>query len=420
VVNQEKLSHIANNPSEITAEDARELEQLTRNFPYFSLPYALLTRYYAVHHDYRYEDTLHKTALRVNDRAWLYDFVHDHTSEPTNGQTEVHQNIPAEAEPIEETAMEETVFEEIRALETPLADEAAFDTSAEAAEAVVPEIDETPTEPAGTVDLDELPVLEEITPEPLDAVAPVTEPVAETTTTSEETASEEPSGSVRFFEPDGLATEVGMEPMSEDAVFEEIELFDSKTALVPELMAEDENTLELMAELDLSGPMVFPDTGVDEEPELAETSTPVVPTAQRLPLAGSVYSIEDYYPTEKDEHKGPPSDFFSWLNNPEYTGNEIEPPIAPVEDKKHLLIDKFISNPTGISRPKADFFNATDVARKSEAFPDDIVTETLAGVYLKQENYSGAIRIYEKLVLKFPEKSAYFAALIEKIKKEHL
>lgn len=47
---------------------------------------------------------------------------------------------------------------------------------------------------------------------------------------------------------------------------------------------------------------------------------------------------------------------------------------------------------------------------------DQFCTETLAKVYVEQEFYDEALSIYERLILLNPEKSAYFASLIENIK----
>lgn len=49
---------------------------------------------------------------------------------------------------------------------------------------------------------------------------------------------------------------------------------------------------------------------------------------------------------------------------------------------------------------------------------DDFCTETLAQIYAEQGYYDQAKRIYSRLLLKNPEKNAYFAALIEKIGQE--
>ena len=45
----------------------------------------------------------------------------------------------------------------------------------------------------------------------------------------------------------------------------------------------------------------------------------------------------------------------------------------------------------------------------------DIVTETLAQIYAEQGYYEQAKDIYSKLILAYPEKNAYFAALIQKL-----
>ena len=45
----------------------------------------------------------------------------------------------------------------------------------------------------------------------------------------------------------------------------------------------------------------------------------------------------------------------------------------------------------------------------------DIYTETLAQIYAEQGYFEQAKEIYSKLILAYPEKNAYFAALIQKI-----
>ena len=82
--------------------------------------------------------------------------------------------------------------------------------------------------------------------------------------------------------------------------------------------------------------------------------------------------------------------------------------------KKAAIIDKFIE-----ANPKIPPINKENSTVFSEPIFEDksyLMTETLAKVYLEQKKYSKAIQAYEILILKYPEKSSFFAHRILDIK----
>jgi tetratricopeptide (TPR) repeat protein len=84
------------------------------------------------------------------------------------------------------------------------------------------------------------------------------------------------------------------------------------------------------------------------------------------------------------------------------------------KQKKAELIDKFIETSPKIPPIKQGVSNVS-----FELNPTDtsyLMTETLARVYLEQKKYQKAIQAYEILILKYPEKSSFFADRITDIK----
>ncbi len=87
-----------------------------------------------------------------------------------------------------------------------------------------------------------------------------------------------------------------------------------------------------------------------------------------------------------------------------------------LKQKKLALIDKFISDrPKIVPNQNTNFKVNT---KESAKFEDkELMTETLAKVYLEQKKYKNAIQAYRILSLKYPEKSGFFADRIKSVEK---
>ncbi|WP_338647427.1 tetratricopeptide repeat protein [Flavobacterium sp. KS-LB2] len=91
-------------------------------------------------------------------------------------------------------------------------------------------------------------------------------------------------------------------------------------------------------------------------------------------------------------------------------------PVIDEDKRKKLeLIDKFIEASPKISPVKHGVASTVtfDLNAADNSF---LMTETLARVYLEQKKYQKAIQAYEILILKYPEKSSFFADRISDIK----
>lgn len=88
------------------------------------------------------------------------------------------------------------------------------------------------------------------------------------------------------------------------------------------------------------------------------------------------------------------------------------------KQKQKALIDKIIEANPGTIKNKEEkkFFVPITQAKESLIENEHLITETLAKIYAMQGSVNKAVRAYEILSLKFPQKSVYFTTLIEKLK----
>lgn len=146
----------------------------------------------------------------------------------------------------------------------------------------------------------------------------------------------------------------------------------------------------------------------DYEPELKRIA-PLIP--DRKQLYRFIHSKEEHLPGhfQMDYQKEAPS---------VYSFEKTEEP--PVGDN---LIDKFLSSERTTIKieKKANESMPEDteneILSKSVSESDELITETLAMIYFEQKKYDRALEAFQKLSLKYPEKSVYFASRIEEIEK---
>ena len=87
------------------------------------------------------------------------------------------------------------------------------------------------------------------------------------------------------------------------------------------------------------------------------------------------------------------------------------------KQKKNELIDRFIEASPKIPPVKHNTpLPSSIITEPSNADNSYLMTETLARVYLEQKKYQKAIQAYQILILKYPEKSSFFADRILDIK----
>ena len=400
-MNQESLSHIAHQKESLNADAVLDLVQMCQTFPYFHVPYVVLSKHYQSKNDFRTENTLFQAALRTPNRAWLFDYItNNNFSKPELDEISTQPtSVDTDSETIYQKEIQDQGITEINVNPVSESEKQEIETSIENNHFLSPENISKESFITNDLKNDTLQVSSENAKNESTPISEITK-IAETTNPVE--FNKEPIlESVTFLEPDRIEPTFDKEPES--------------MLFVPSIEPEVEiETTDL--EVEKTNRTWLFDPAIEKIDE--------IPQPQKLTFAAA-YNIEDYFKLEPSDslpeqnissHPEGNNDFFSWLNSG--LSNQ-GPKNKPHENTKVSLIDKFIQENPSIQRPKKEFFSPERAMKKSEVLDMNLVTETLANIYTTQGYPEKAIKVYEQLQLKFPEKLSYFASLIEKLKREH-
>lgn len=367
---QQQFIHIVQSPQQIAPANLAELELLVNEYPFFETAHLLYTKGLHQANALNYSKQLRKTAIVANSRTVLYELLHQKTIEVKPAEIAVKELV------------EIPVKEEVKSV---------------VPEQEAPKEKEIPQKISPvTVTSDEIKVIyvNTVTEKPIVVEKPV---VAENPVLSEKElvpVAEEAKQELDIVKDIENETEVPVQEFSEEKLNKDIDSEIKRGIIQSYVETEVIKTPELNKE-ENAEPASFTDWLNKIKKEAGTIQKPEPEKEVSTTLTDSVTEVAGKKPEEKPKIEKKPSFF----------------------EQNKGIIDKIIeADPGRIKLGSNKFFTPAVDAKQSLLENEHLVTETLAKIYALQGNISKAIRAYEILSLKFPQKSVYFASLIEKLK----
>ena len=423
---EEFLSLLNNKKAVRNTAEISALKQMIEAYPYMQNAWALYLKGIDIDKDEAFESALKKTAIRTNDRALLFDYINTPEEIETEVATEQHTaaNNTVEENKIEFTESnqpEESKEEQsTESFVNELINSAATDDLSLSEE--IEEIEETETTPAEIpdqnisfgeekntfstraekldIDANDT-VLEEIlqtTEDEHSDLAQTTDDLEELTEEEEKVDDTAKARSKEIEEETVLA---------EDNEAEEDEDFNAKIRRLEVIINEmsfDEKKIDaeqiIQAEIEVETESAEASASEEVQSEKVEETT--------VPMASD--SIEE--DKAEEETEAPQLNYFEWIKQSTkkdvMVSNALE---TEEQERKFALLDAFLeSNPKIVP---SDEIQKIDIEAASSIEDESLITETMAQLYMNQKQFKKAITAYKALILKYPEKSSFFAIQIQ-------
>lgn len=372
--------HMMNAPGRLSKETLGDMQELVETFPYFHSGHLLLLKNLHNLGHIRYNEQLRKSSLSIPDRKKLYRLIHE-----VKAVIQEESEVAETAEPTVDAGKSKINIEK----EASKVDDA--DTASAAKTVVAADSSTTGSETKKIPERESNVEVSESGEEPHSRE----ELLKQIQNRLREIGKGETPGKEGRPTRDGDHPSPSENNPGEDLFVLEEKVHDEGTVTEEEASVTDTGPLTDEHLLDLDSGTEDKKTKEKEEKSRKKKTEISVDSSSGTSFSGWL----DYF-ADQDARKVSRS-------------KDHNPGSANLNDH---LIDNFLNNQPRITPRHEAPAEQEDISVNSVR-ESGLFSETLAKIYLRQGYYTKAIYTYEKLRLKFPEKSSYFAIQIEMIRK---